>query len=274
LIGGTFTNINGTARGGIARLNADGTLDESFLPAGAGPSSSAIVYAVAMQSDNKILVGGPFSRWGNEAIGQLVRLNENGSVDPTFTTTNRLLVVSGSTPAVERILVQEDQKILISGRFSFAHGQPRSALARLLPDGEFDAEFNVEIRNQQGQPITYLPTTDFAPGNKLMIGGVFMQVNGVARTNIARIFLSDPGLEIRIETLHVSSTEVSIQFNASAGGEFVVESSSDLITWNAVGDPFQVPAAGSHEVSVLNSPVNAEFFRVSSAGTSGSGGSM
>ena len=32
LIGGDFTTVNGTNRNGIARLNADGSLDSSFNP--------------------------------------------------------------------------------------------------------------------------------------------------------------------------------------------------------------------------------------------------
>ncbi len=39
LIGGDFTTYNGTARGRVARLNSDGSLDTGFLATGAGANS-------------------------------------------------------------------------------------------------------------------------------------------------------------------------------------------------------------------------------------------
>ena len=61
LIGGDFTTLspNGGApvtRNHIARLNPDGTLDTAF-----NPNANDIVYAIAVQADGKILVGGAFT---------------------------------------------------------------------------------------------------------------------------------------------------------------------------------------------------------------------
>ena len=56
LIGGWFTTYNGTARGHVARLNSDGSLDTGFLATGVGTNST--VRAVAVQSDGKVLIVG------------------------------------------------------------------------------------------------------------------------------------------------------------------------------------------------------------------------
>ena len=61
LIGGDFTTLspNGGAavtRNRIARLNPDGTLDTTF-----NPDANETVYAIALQADGKILVGGFFT---------------------------------------------------------------------------------------------------------------------------------------------------------------------------------------------------------------------
>ena len=61
LIGGDFTTLspNGGAavtRNHIARLNPDGTLDTAF-----NPNANGSVYAIAVQADGKILVGGDFT---------------------------------------------------------------------------------------------------------------------------------------------------------------------------------------------------------------------
>src|SRR4030095_3350241 len=55
VIGGAFTNFNGTERNGIARLNANGAVDSSFLASGSGANN--IVRCVGLQSDGKVLLG-------------------------------------------------------------------------------------------------------------------------------------------------------------------------------------------------------------------------
>src|SRR6185436_9552567 len=61
LIGGLFTNVNGTERNGAARLNPDGNLDMSFLAAGSG--ANAPLYSIALQSDGKMVIGGAFTNF-------------------------------------------------------------------------------------------------------------------------------------------------------------------------------------------------------------------
>src|SRR6266576_1259683 len=67
LIGGDFTTLspNGggpVTRNRIARLNPDGTLDTAF-----NPNANIPVYAIALQSDGKILAGGNFTNIGGQA---------------------------------------------------------------------------------------------------------------------------------------------------------------------------------------------------------------
>ena len=53
LIAGSFTNVSGTARNHIARLNTDGTLDLRF-----DPNANQEVNCVSVQTDGKIVVAG------------------------------------------------------------------------------------------------------------------------------------------------------------------------------------------------------------------------
>jgi uncharacterized delta-60 repeat protein len=57
LIGGEFPEINGVSRNGIARLNADGSLDTGFDP---GTGHIGIGYSIAVAPDGRILIGGEF----------------------------------------------------------------------------------------------------------------------------------------------------------------------------------------------------------------------
>jgi len=48
-------------RHNLARLNADGTLDPSFLDGLSGTDAFSYVYSLALQNDGRILLGGDFS---------------------------------------------------------------------------------------------------------------------------------------------------------------------------------------------------------------------
>lgn len=74
LIGGRFTNYDGTARQKIARLNADGTLDASFV-IGIGFGAPIVdVNAIEIQPDGKILAGGSFINYDGNASRGIVRI--------------------------------------------------------------------------------------------------------------------------------------------------------------------------------------------------------
>jgi uncharacterized delta-60 repeat protein len=79
LAGGIFTTLGGQSRSRIARLNSDGTLDNTF-----NPGADAWVYSLAMQADGKILVGGGFTALGGQTRNRIGRLNPDGILDATF----------------------------------------------------------------------------------------------------------------------------------------------------------------------------------------------
>jgi hypothetical protein len=65
-VGGAFTSYNTVALGTtsvkyITRLNSDGSLDTSFNSGGTGPN--AVVLAVYLLPDGKILIGGSFTNY-------------------------------------------------------------------------------------------------------------------------------------------------------------------------------------------------------------------
>src|SRR5947199_3524759 len=63
VIGGLFTsyNLDATASDHVMRLNADGALDTTFNVGGAGADNN--VFAVAVQPDGKIVIGGNFTSY-------------------------------------------------------------------------------------------------------------------------------------------------------------------------------------------------------------------
>jgi uncharacterized delta-60 repeat protein len=127
LVGGTFTTLSGQPRQYLARLNPDGTLDPTFTQGASGSGDLAGVYALAVQGNGKILVGGRFDMLAGQPRVNLARLDADGTLDSGFAPG-----ASGGTNAgVYGLALQADGKILVGGQFTTVGGQPRVNLARL-----------------------------------------------------------------------------------------------------------------------------------------------
>ena len=210
IIAGRFNSVHGVSRNRIARLNADGTLDPSFDPGtgfGLGDSFDyyGYVYALALEADGSILVGGTFESY-NEApcyyaarlapdgtmqpfphalgggIHDLViqpdgkiiganngvrRINSDGSLDTTFTYTGL---------GAWSLSLAADGDILVGGIGNFV---------RLDPDGTPDPDFSPGA-GVQGGGITVWHVR-VLPDEKLLIGGNFATYDGVPRQGLARL---------------------------------------------------------------------------------------
>lgn len=143
LIGGEFTSVKPkgaasfTTFWGIARLNADGTLDAAFQNAPAGSvKANGNVRGIALQPDGKIIIGGYFNRVDGTVANRVARLNADGTLDASFN------VGTGPNNGIEDVKLQADGKILISGTFSQVNGVNRMSVARLNTDGSVDTSFD------------------------------------------------------------------------------------------------------------------------------------
>src|SRR5262249_41627014 len=82
VIVGGFSMVQGASRNGIARLNADGTLDNAFQNGTSGADN--MVECVALQPDGKLLIGGYFSSVNGIPRKGMARLNADGALDGGF----------------------------------------------------------------------------------------------------------------------------------------------------------------------------------------------
>ena len=128
-IGGSFNQFNNAPRSGVARLNSNGTLDNTFVPTITAASGTPVVNALAVQTNGKILIGGSFAQVNGVARNNLARLNADGTLDQTFLNSG-----TGPNAGVTAIAIQPDGKILITGSFTQISGVPRPGVARLLGD--------------------------------------------------------------------------------------------------------------------------------------------
>jgi uncharacterized delta-60 repeat protein len=172
LVGGSFSSIGGQTRNRIARLSPDGSLDATFDPNVTGTTGTGAVFAVAVQADGKIPVGGDFTSVGGQTRNNIARLNPDGSLDAAFD--------PNASFFVEALAVQADGKILVVGLFGSIGGQTRNGIARLNSDGSLDANFDP---NANGQVHAVAVQAD----GKILVGGTFYTIGGQTRNRIARL---------------------------------------------------------------------------------------
>ena len=127
LAGGNFTIFNGTlGPNRLIRLNADGTRDTGFS---IGTGFNSTIFAIALQPDGKILVGGNFTTFNGVTQDRITRLNADGTQDTGFT------IGTGFNNIVRAIALQSDGKILVSGDFITYDGVTQNRITLLNTDG-------------------------------------------------------------------------------------------------------------------------------------------
>ena len=207
-LGGTFTSYNGTASNRIVRINADGTLDASF---NIGSGTTGTVSAIVIQPDGKVILGGAFSSYNGTNLSRIVRLNTNGSIDPSFNISNVL------NSNINEVLLLPNGKILIAGAFQTINGLPRKRIARLNSDGGFDASFITG--NGTNDTINVLKRQ---PDGKILVGGAFESFQDRARSGIARITLTGSSFA---DFDGDGKTDLSV-FRPTEGSWFIQQSTS------------------------------------------------
>ena len=180
LVGGSFSSWNGTTVGGIVRLNSNGTLDTTFTTNN-GTGADNGVTTIAVQSDGKILVGGLFGTWAGTTVGQIVRLNSDGTREAAFTT-NTGLGAQGLT--IESIALQSDGKIVVGGRFFRWNGTNLGYIVRLNSDGTRDTTFTT---NNGTGADNYITEVALQSDGKIVVGGAFTTWNGTTVNRVVRL---------------------------------------------------------------------------------------
>jgi len=186
VVGGNFNRLNGEGGqsvNGIARLNADGTHDTSFIPPDF-TSGNAYIKSICLQPDGKMIIGGLFRVTVNgHHQYDACRLNADGSIDETF-----YFGPQGGPPAfygsVASVALQPDGKVLLSGGFSTFNGTPQGTLIRLNPDGTKDTSFDIGTGAGEGVITRKIMVQS---DNKILVLGGFYEWNGQSKSYLIRL---------------------------------------------------------------------------------------
>lgn len=178
-------DLFGTPTDRIRRYNSDGSPDEAFNANISGLNGGVV--DVQILANGQILLLGTFTQFGATPVSRICRINEDGTLDPTFTSGIQSLNENMALPTfLRRMAVQDDGKIVVTGWFAEINGTPQGSVVRLLPNGSIDDDWNV------GTGLNY-PGTDIgmaADGNIYVVGR-FWGFNG-ASTGAAIRLLSEP----------------------------------------------------------------------------------
>jgi uncharacterized delta-60 repeat protein len=122
--GGAFSQAGQREFSNLVRYEADGQIDVEFGGA-VSPRVNGAVFALAVQPDGKILVGGNFNAIFGEPRHGIARLNADGSLDKP------VRAGQGLSGAVRTIAIAPDGSFLIGGDFTQPNRSARDVL--MLP---------------------------------------------------------------------------------------------------------------------------------------------
>lgn len=223
LIGGAFDSIDGIHVSFLARLYNDGTVDESLHRLDLVASN---VRSIRVLTDGKILVGG--GGWFQQGISQryyLARLFPDGSLDASFNANSLLLgsvnqihfeasgkivAISDASGGINRLNADGSPdptfqpgsgaygtarslaalpggKYFLAGDFSYYNFEARGRFAWLNANGTLDA--SIPPRGEGANAGLFAAAAQ--PDGKVLIGGDFTTVHGIARKGIARLLPDD-----------------------------------------------------------------------------------
>ena len=200
LIGGNFNEFNAVSQNYVARLNADGSLDNSFYvgqgPAGGGPAN--YTKAVAGQTNGMVLLGNNFAFFDGISIaGALVRFRSDGRVS-NLTFTNDVV------GPVTAIVPLPNGGFLLQGvTYRSTNGTSLNNLVRLNGDASLDPGFRQATLIGGNGAVQVVAVQ---ANGSVLIGGSFLNVTGgqalqfVARLNperVGRPQVRRPGLDQR-----------------------------------------------------------------------------
>jgi len=197
----------GTDEGYLLRLNPDSSdpariIDETwkFTTQLATPFGPGTIFSIALDRNGNILVGGDFDYPDTDPDNpdlDLLRLTKKGDLDTSFK------VGIGYDPPpggisfgslVTSIALQTDGGILIGGLMNFIRDRnsgtkiPRNSVARLLPDGVLDPEFDVgDFTHLFDSPMSTVSVVKLQPDGKVIVGGDFVDLNHTGRHTLARL---------------------------------------------------------------------------------------
>lgn len=159
----------------IARLNNDGSLDETFNT-GLGFNSS--VRKMILNSSQEIILTGGYSSFNASLANKIMKILPSGSVEPSF--------APGIYDNVFDLALTSDQKVIAIGNFYYwsTVANSQESIVRINPDGTRDTSFTI---GSSFNPVQTATTLAIQSDGKIVIGGNFNSYSGNSSPKIVRL---------------------------------------------------------------------------------------
>ncbi|MBI3416051.1 MAG: hypothetical protein HY043_12195 [Verrucomicrobia bacterium] len=201
----------------LIKLDATGQPDSSFrVPSFSVPFGGCFPLPVALpdfcypevqeilvQADGKIFAAGKFTEVNGLLRSSLIRLNADGSIDPSFAPSPGVQAgVYEQSPfpaSIAALTLDARGGVVIAGDFYSANGRASRSLARFRSDGTLAEAFG-PLLNASIRAIQLLPD------DTILVAGIFFNINGIACPGIAKLFgdSTTPNVEFAEPTFLVS----------------------------------------------------------------------
>jgi uncharacterized delta-60 repeat protein len=231
----------------LFRLNSDGSQDAGFT-VGTPGGTPTLIASMVVQPDGKLVVVGVFATYNGQVCNSIVRLNTNGTIDPTFQSGQGFFLAT-SEGQVFRLWELPDGRMLADGSFDRFDGRSVNSPILLNPDGSRDPSFDGTLIDFGGFGIGSVQVAGF------MDGGVYVSdLHG-----LARLRMDLPMRIVSTERDGVGTTRLTA--NALAGRSYTLQSSDNLINWTGL----TTQSATTNRIEFTDAPAPApavRFYRV------------
>lgn len=242
----------------VIRFNSDGSLDTGFDGDGIVATNVYAVdtndfsdnshfgWAMAIQSDGKILAGGYSSDENIDHDFTVLRYNSNGSLDTSFDSDGFVTTPIGiDIDEIRSLLVQPDGKIVAVGYSSFSVGNNEFAVVRYNSNGSLDTTFGVNgiLHTGFGSNVARAYAAALQSDGKILVGG--HSFNGsdfdlaILRLNTDGSFDNSFGTNGKVTTAIGSYSDQIWSMDLQPDGKIVVAGSSNTGS-NAVTADFSL----------------------------------
>ncbi len=210
ILGGDFWFAGGLPRKNLARMNADGTLDNTWIPGADGQ-----INALAITASN-VFIGGNFAQVNGTNRSNLAKLAilASDAVDTNWNAGT----VSGGNGKVSALVIS-GTNLFVGGGFTIVGGQTRQGLAKLVTTGTGALDTNW-VANVTGMTVGVESLA--LDGTNIFVGGAFTGVEGLSRTGLAKVTTTGSGVvDASWQANFVNNGEEATALTASSTNLFV-----------------------------------------------------
>ncbi|MCH9801700.1 MAG: delta-60 repeat domain-containing protein [Actinomycetia bacterium] len=201
VVSGYFTEYQGKRAPGLIRLKSKGKRDKSFKP-GSGPNGP--VESIIPLNDGKLLIGGNFTTYGGQAMGNIARLNADGSLDTSYQPAE-------FNDQVSAMALMRNGSLLVAGFFtSYGSQAVTGGLVKLNPDATLDTSFAAPADLQPGSVQSLLKLKN----GKALVGGTFPSYGSSSGGGLVQVN-SDGSVD--------SEFDVGSGFGSAVGGVYSMQ---------------------------------------------------